>query len=176
MKPQLILYLFLFIGYSISSHIEVYAQEKTIKQLEFPYYIFPRQGDQHIDLSNNWNLGHTDNPINSLAELNDTEWFNVEYPTSVQMAHYKAGKLGDPYKNMNALEHEKLEQKVWYYKKDFIVPENAKGKNILLNFDGIDYFAKVWLNDKLLGTHTGIFGGPTLISVIKSDMEKKMIW
>ena len=78
------------------------------------------------------------------------------------MAHFKAGKLGDPYKHLNAREHEKLEQKVWYYKKEFKLPAQANGKNILLNFDGIDYFAKVWLNGNLLGTHTGIFGGPVI--------------
>lgn len=132
------------------------------KPLESPYYIFPRSGTGHIDLSADWKLTSTDDSISSPSALRSNEWFTVSYPTSVQMAHFKAGKLGDPYKNLNAREHEKLEQKVWYYKKEFTLPANAKGNNILLNFDGIDYFAKVWLNGTLLGTHRGIFGGPNI--------------
>ena len=31
-----------------------------------------------------------------------------------------------------------------------------------MNFDGIDYFAKVWLNGIELGKHRGIFGGPVI--------------
>ena len=161
MKQTSIILLLCFIGYTFLSSSSVTAQEKTAG-LESPYYVFPRSGDQHIDISADWQLGPKDNPITSLSELNNIEWINVEYPTSVQMAHFKAGKLGDPYKNMHALEHEKLEQKVWYYKKNFTLPPQAKGSNIMLNFDGIDYYAKIWLNGKLLGNHSGIFGGPMI--------------
>ncbi|WP_080903528.1 sugar-binding domain-containing protein [Parabacteroides sp. Marseille-P3160] len=147
----------LWIGFLFNTTL--YAQEKV---LESPYYVFPRTEEQHIDLSPGWLLSAKDKPVADLNELNENNWFTVAYPTSVQMAHFKAGKLGDPYKHLNAKEHEKLEQKVWYYKKEFSLPDEAKGKNILLNFDGIDYFAKIWLNGKLLGTHQGIFGGPVI--------------
>jgi beta-mannosidase len=132
------------------------------KGLESPYYIYPRSGGQHIDLSADWLLTSTSEPKASIDELKAAEWFGVEYPTSVQMANYKAGKLGDPYAHLNAREHEKLEQRVWYYRKEFTLPEQAKGANTLLNFDGIDYYAKIWLNDSLLGVHRGISGGPTV--------------
>jgi len=148
------------IGVSLSSFTGLNAQEP--KALESPYYIFPRTDGQHLDISADWQLSFKDKPVAAPSELRDNSWFVVAYPTSVQMAHYKAGKLGDPYKNMNAVEHSKLVQKVWYYKKEFVMPASAKGNNILLNFDGIDYFAKVWLNGKLLGTHRGIFGGPVI--------------
>jgi beta-mannosidase len=137
-------------------------QAQDIKQLESPYYVFPRSGNQHIDLSGDWKLSSQDEPITQLSEVDGNEWISVAYPTSVQMAHFKAGKLGDPYKHLNAREHEKLEQKVWYYKKEFTFPEEAKGNYILLNFDGVDYFTKVWLNGHLLGIHRGIFGGPVI--------------
>lgn len=143
------------------SVLAVQAQQE-IKKLESPYYIFPRSGAQHIDLSADWQLTSKDAPISSPVEVRGNEWIRVAYPTSVQMAHFKAGKLGDPYKHLNAREHEKLEQKIWYYKKEFHLPAQAKNNHILLNFDGIDYFAKVWLNGKLLGTHSGIFGGPVI--------------
>lgn len=136
--------------------------QNTLKSLETPYYCFPRTPSQHIDLSADWMLGSQDEPITSPSELETKEWINVAYPTSVQIAHFKAGKLGDPYKNLNAREHERLEQKIWYYRKIFSLPAKASGNNILLCFDGIDYFARIWLNGELLGTHEGIFGGPVI--------------
>ena len=156
----------LVISISFFSLSMIYAYGQ--KSLESPYYIYPRTGEQHLDISADWALSSKDKPVASLSELQDNSWFTVAYPTSVQMAHFKAGKLGDPYKNMNAVEYEKLEQKVWYYKKEFVIPANTKGKYVLLNFDGIDYFAKLWLNGKLLGNHSGIFGGP--IVDISSDI------
>lgn len=138
--------------------------------LESPYYMYPRENNQHIDLSSDWNLSSEIVPIDDLMSLDDNSWFNVAYPTSVQMAHYKAGILGDPYKHLNAREHEKLEQKVWYYKKEFDLFSKKEGYSYILNFDGIDYFAKVWLNGKLLGKHRGIFGGPTV------DVSEELIY
>lgn len=133
-----------------------------VRDLESPYYIYPRQAEQHIDLSQNWELSSEEIPVENLAKLKENNWFSVAYPTSVQMANYKAGILGDPYKHLNAREHEKLEQKVWYYKKHFVIPQKRKGYSCILNFDGIDYFAKVWLNGIELGKHRGIFGGPVI--------------
>ena len=45
-------------------------------------------------------------------------------------------------------------QRLWY-KKAFTVPENMKGKNILLNFAAVDWQCKVYINKSLVGTHTG---------------------
>lgn len=45
-------------------------------------------------------------------------------------------------------------QRLWY-KKTFTVPENMKGKNILLNFAAVDWQCKVFINKSLAGTHTG---------------------
>ena len=42
---------------------------------------------------------------------------------------------------------------VWYSRSfEYRLP---KGKRLLLHFEGADYFAKVWLNGELLGTHKG---------------------
>lgn len=159
------LYYFLIISLCLGARL--YAQEKG---LESPYYLFPRTGEQHLDLSQDWSLSGKEKPVIDISELQGNDWFNVVYPTSVQMAHFKAGLLGDPYKFLNARDHEKLEQKAWYYKKEFDLPISAKENSLLLNFDGIDYFAKIWLNGKLLGTHEGIFGGPVI------DISKDVVF
>ena len=43
---------------------------------------------------------------------------------------------------------------VWY-KRTFTLPEEAKGKHVLLNFGAVDYFATVFVNGKQVGTHKG---------------------
>lgn len=132
------------------------------RNLESPYYIFARSGNQHIDLSNNWLLTSENDTIQNLTLLSDNEWFDVSYPTSVQMAHFYSGKLGNPYVNANALDHEILEQKAWYYKRNFNLESKSTDEYLLLCFDGIDYFAKVWVNGEHVGQHEGIFGGPSI--------------
>lgn len=145
--------------------------------LESPYYVYPREGDQHIELSHDWTLSSTDKPVDNLSELKSSNWFSVNYPTSVQMALYKAGIMGDPYAHLNSIGYEKMEQKVWYYKKHFTVSTYQKDCTYLLNFDGIDYFARVWFNGQFIGKHSGMFGGP-IIDVshyIKSGIENELI-
>ena len=43
----------------------------------------------------------------------------------------------------------------WWYKREFMVPEDMRGKYAVLRFDGVDYYCKVWLNGHLLGEHEG---------------------
>lgn len=152
---------FIFSWLTILLVSQLYAQS-PVRQLESPYYIFPREGSQHIDLASDWLLTAEADTVKSLEALADNSWFEVAYPTSVQMAHYHAGKLGNPYEGMHALEHEKLEQKAWYYKKRFDMEKIQSDDRALLCFDGVDYFAKVWVNGQLMGTHRGIFGGPSI--------------
>jgi len=45
---------------------------------------------------------------------------------------------------------------VWF-RRSFTVPASFAGKRVRLQFEGVDYFAKVWLNGELLGEHEGYF-------------------
>ncbi|MCL5006323.1 MAG: glutamine amidotransferase [Acidobacteria bacterium] len=45
----------------------------------------------------------------------------------------------------------------WWYRKRFTVPADAAGQRVLLVFEGVDYFASVWLNGDKLGDHTGVY-------------------
>ena len=50
----------------------------------------------------------------------------------------------------------------WWYKLEFETPEEfetlgEKTRGCVIRFDGVDYFAKVWLNGVLLGEHEGYF-------------------
>ncbi|MCQ5224145.1 hypothetical protein NE676_23155, partial [Parabacteroides merdae] len=60
-----------------------------VRDLESPYYIYPSQGEQHIDLSQNWELSSEEIRVENLPKLKENNWFSVAYRTSVQMANYK---------------------------------------------------------------------------------------
>jgi beta-mannosidase len=132
-----------------------------VEQITNIYVVTPRTGSQHFDLSENWQLGWRDDSNKNLTDLETVkDWINVERPTSVPVALFKAGKLPDPYKNLNIKQHKWAEQKVWYYKKAFTVSKLEKEGFAFLSFDGLDYYSRVWLNGKALGKHEGMFGGP----------------
>lgn len=138
----------------------IYAQEPALWQ---PYYITPRMAAQHIALNGEWRLGWRDAAINNVDELeNQAKWINARVPATVQMALHFAGELPHPYYNLNSEKYKWVDEKVWYYKRAFDLPASAQGDRIFLCFDGVDYFARVWLNGKLLGRHEGMFGGPNI--------------
>lgn len=48
----------------------------------------------------------------------------------------------------------KADQSLWYERK-FQIPEDWKGKNVLLNFGAVDWKAEVFVNGNNIGEHTG---------------------
>lgn len=152
-------FLLLLVSLFISGTI--YAQND--KNLWQPYRITPRTDAQHIDLSGTWELSHTESPIYSTTDLSKREDpFETKVPNSIHWSYFKAGKLPHPYVNKNSLQYRWIEGKVWYYQKEVLIPATAKGNSIMLCFDGIDYFSKIWVNDSLMGLHEGMFGGPVI--------------
>ncbi|MFA6447859.1 MAG: sugar-binding domain-containing protein [bacterium] len=43
----------------------------------------------------------------------------------------------------------------WYKKRFELDPDFTRNRRVLLNFGAVDYEARVWLNGKLIGSHTG---------------------
>lgn len=137
---------------------------QTPPNLWQPYRISERSGARHLNLSGDaWTLGHADQPINKLAELSRLkDVFSTTVPNSVHWSYYKAGKLPHPYHHRNSIQYEFMDEKVWYYQKSFKMPQQNPGDLVFLCFDGIDYFAKIWVNDSIVGVHEGMFGGPSV--------------
>ena len=57
-----------------------------------------------------------------------------------------------------------------WYSKTFAVPEDMKGKQIILHFGAVDYLANVYVNSELVGTHEG---GHTSFSF---DITHCLLW
>ena len=135
----------------------------AVASLWQPFRVTPRAGAQHIALDGEWQLGWRDTGVNGAAELNTmTNWFAAQVPCTVQWALHRAGKGGHPYEHLNSRQYDWVDQKVWYYRRTVELPAAKSGGSAFLCFDGIDYFARVWLNGVLLGRHEGMFGGPDI--------------
>ncbi|MGC8684748.1 MAG: glycoside hydrolase family 2 protein [bacterium] len=72
---------------------------------------------------------------------NDTQWLTVNVPDNYQVDVPGLENYFGP---------------VWYRTHFTLTTTQAQQHNILI-FDGVDYFAKVWLNGTLLGEHEGYF-------------------
>lgn len=152
------------------------ADEKTLWQ---PFYITPRAAaEQHVALDSEWQLGWRDAPVKSVDELSgQSKWISARVPNTVQMSLHYAGELPHPYYNLNSEKYRWVDEKVWYYRRKFALPASARGQNVYLVFDGIDYYARVWLNGTILGRHEGMFGGPAInvSEVAKSGGENEVV-
>jgi beta-galactosidase/beta-glucuronidase len=87
------------------------------------------------------------------------EWYNATVPGTVLTTLVDQGVYPDPYFGLNNLAiPEDLCRKDWWYRCSFNLPEEMLAKESLeLLFNGINYRADVWLNEKKLGNIAGAF-------------------
>jgi exo-1,4-beta-D-glucosaminidase len=103
-------------------------------------------------------------------------WYPATVPTTVLAALVKIGKYPDPYFGMNlrtipgttypiAAEFSNLPMSSdspfsvsWWYRTEFSLPANDKGKSVWLHLDGLNYRANVWLNGRQVATSDQIAG------------------
>ena len=122
----------------------------------------------HTRLITTW--GQAVNPQNvwqqyPRPQLERKEWknlnglwnYSIKNKGSVQPTSYD-GKILVPFGIESALSGVGKpllpDQELWY-NRSFTIPDNWKGKDILLHFDAVDWEARVWVNDKLVGSHKG---------------------
>lgn len=56
---------------------------------------------------------------------------------------------------MSGIGDESFHPVVWYQREVKIDRERLEDKRIILHFEGVDFFAKVWVNSEMVGTHKG---------------------
>ena len=142
------------------------------------FYVQPRTGTQHVALDGGWELASRDAAISGPAELSgQTRWIAAQVPGSVQVSLFRAGELPNPYVAMNAKKYDWVLGKTWYYRKSFTATAAVKDGYAFLCFDGVDYYAKIWLNGQELGRHEGMHGGPMVEvgSLLKTDGPNELI-
>ena len=94
-----------------------------------------------ITLDTNWEFKSTE----------DSVWDNAVVPGNVFSDLKRLNKIPDPLVGQNELDVQWVSEKEWVYKTSFIMPDSILNKeHVILNFNGIDTYANVYLNDSLI--------------------------
>lgn len=144
-------------------------------KLHQTYYIEPRKGAAHMELSGEWDYAYTEEATDTPEGI---EWnLKTQIPSSVYWSLYHSDVLPHPYEGCNSKLYRWVDQKVWYYRKQFVFPMDACLENAYLCCDGAAYYTRIWVNGKLLGEHDGMFGGPIveISSLLLGDGDNEII-
>lgn len=144
-------------------------------KLNQPYYIEKRKGENHIDLNGKWDFCYLDLPEDNVCGIKFE--YSSELPASVVRCLNNAGAYPDPYVGLNSHLYKWADEKVWYFRKRFVVKAQNTDINAFLCFDGVGYYTRVWINGALIGDHEGMYGGPVcdIASYLNFEDENELI-
>ncbi len=72
----------------------------------------------------------------------------VIFKHTVAVGDWKGGVMREPAKHHTTYKHR---NEVGSYRRTFTVPENWEGREVYINFDGVDSFFYLWINGKYVG-------------------------
>ena len=101
-------------------------------------------------------------------------WYKATIPSTVMgvltaNGLYKDLFMGDNYKQVDKKQFDDS----WWYSTKFDLPNLVPENTIALNFDGINYYANIWLNGKLIASRTTVFGTFRQFKFDISSLAKK---
>ena len=137
-----------------------------------------RTDKNEILLDGAWELAEAKGDFSPEVENHaQADWIGVDMPNTVQYALVHAGKIDNPWWADNYKKLQWIQQKDWYLRRRFTIPDSWQGKQIRLDFGGVDYLAGFWLDGVFLGMHEGMFGGPTfdLTKTLAPDKEHELV-
>ena len=99
------------------------------------------QSPQSLNINENW----------VFKQLNDSTWLKASVPGSVHTDLINNGIIEDPYFRLNERKVQWVDKKDWVYQTTFnIVGQEFSKQNHELNFEGLDTYATVYLNDSMI--------------------------
>jgi len=104
-----------------------------------------------LDLCGEWELSHCPNGEGSVDRISRLRWVPARVPGEVHWDLMRCGELPNAFFDLNHLVHRELEEQEFWYRRRFHVPASLIGERIELVFEGLDCFATVWLNGRLVG-------------------------
>jgi exo-1,4-beta-D-glucosaminidase len=110
-----------------------------------------------IELTKNWSLISANNVADSgdkisSAQFDSSKWYPVTIPSTVMAGLVVNGVYSNLYFGQNMKSVPDLSRQKWWYRGEFLAPENSGGQ-FWLSFKGIAYKAEIWLNGKLLAAN-----------------------
>lgn len=117
-----------------------------------------------IPLDKNWKVqqkkkisGNGD-VLSSLGN-NSENWYKASVPSTVMGVLTANGLYKDIFVADNYTKIDKTQfDDSWWYKTEFDLPRILPENTISLHFDGINYYANIWLNGKLIASRDKVFG------------------
>jgi exo-1,4-beta-D-glucosaminidase len=139
------------------------------------------QPESKLSLRDGWTLQSSakvqqGGDVLSTPRFRPAGWYTVTVPTTVVAAMVKQKVYPDPDFGMNlrslpgvtypigmnfsnlAMQPDSPFAVSWWYRKQFVIPANFKGKSTWLQFGGINYRANVWLNGKQIAKSEDVAG------------------
>lgn len=110
-----------------------------------------------ISLNGKWNLefwpqeGEAVTDPSEVAALETTK-LSATVPGNVELDLQAAGMVKDPQIGNNIYDLRPYEFCQWMYSKSFVAPQISEGQKIILDFEGIDCLADIWLNGEKVGS------------------------
>ena len=136
-------------------------------KLNQPYYIDRRKNS--IDLNGEWEFFWSDEVCENITE---NKWkYKTTLPKSIYHSLHEAGVLPDPYVGVNSKQYYWVDEKIWYYRKKFVLNKGEFNGNAYLSFLGVAYYCRLWVNGQLIGDHEGMFGGPVCDIIEHLDLN-----
>ena len=97
--------------------------------------------------------------IISQADYELNKWYPVVVPTTVLAGLVQNGVYKDPYFGLNLKEIAKEQfENSWWYRTEFALSREEAEKTVLLELEGINYRANIWLNGKEVADSSEIIG------------------
>src|SRR5690349_94911 len=139
------------------------------------------QSESKLSLREGWTLQSSTKveqagDVLSTPRFRPTGWYTVTVPTTVVAALVKQKVYPDPDFGMNLrsipgvtypigsnfsnvpMQSDSPFAGPWWYRKQFTLPGDYKGKTLWLNFRGINYKANIWLNGKQIAKSDDVAG------------------
>ena len=110
-----------------------------------------------MDLNHGWRILQDVNDVGEKVGVYRRAWSSIQVGPSVseweplaRLTHLQLQLATQPYFGRDL---RYFNQAPWWYRLEFPTPPEAA--KATLRFEGVDYYAKVWLNERLLGEHEG---------------------
>lgn len=119
--------------------------------------------ENKLFLSEGWtiqssNLVNENGSIISTRVFSPVGWFPASVPSTILAALVENGAYPDPYFGMNLKSIPDLTGSSWWYRTEFVLPQEYKNRNIWLHFNGINYKANIWLNGQKIADNVNVQG------------------
>jgi len=85
-------------------------------------------------------------------------WYPTSVPSTVLAALVENGVYPDPYFGKNLTSIPDLTGSSWWYRIEFVLPEEYTNKFVWLHFNGINYKANIWLNGQKIADSAQVQG------------------